>query len=548
MAGEKQAIVVVHGMGEQRPMGMMRRIVDTLWTTDKSVLNAGDRHIGPDGNKSWIVPDLKTGSHDLQRITTPPAKDGKRTDFYEFYYADVLDDAKLRNLWRWLLRIIMVRPEYVADRMVWPWSALCFLIVLIGLVAFGVVLLGLGTIFELQWWNLDGGSARLNVWETAFLGILNLGLMVWLGRLVPKLRWILRWPAYAVITLLVYHSLFGIGGVEVRSFVVGGTVLMTILTGMFFLPYLGDVAGYLGAHPDTVRRRHDVRERGLGLLRALHEDPTYDRVVIVAHSLGSVVAYDILHLLWEELGPTNENPPSERVRQALYEHDRFVRNHQSRYWNSLTVDAYQAVQANVAKAIRLSGAVENKHGEKSESYWKITDFITFGSPLSHAQFLIARGVENFEKLKEERLFPVSPPRSYNEDFGVLYTPDKLEFSAEEYAGMPIPQSSAEWALKAPRAYAHHGAVFSTVRWSNMFDEHHPLMFWQGDVLGGPVKGFTLFGRGIKEHKVHITYSKFGLDRLRLITHTRYWSNTAVSGIADHIVKFRKAVGLVSSKK
>ncbi|MGJ8527980.1 hypothetical protein [Maritalea sp.] len=546
MAGEKQAVVVVHGMGEQRPMGMMRRIVETLWTTDEAMLAPGDRNIGPDGNKSWIVPDCKTGSHDLQRITTPAAKDGKRTDFFEFYYADILDDAKLRNLWRWLWRIVTVRPAFVVDRMVWPWSALCFLIVLVGLVASGVMLLGVGTVFDLLWWNVDGGTGRFSVWETGFIGFLNVGLMVGVGRLIPKLRWILRWPSYALLAVLVYYILFSIGGVEVRSVLVGGTVLISLLTSLYFLPYLGDVAGYLGAHPDTVKKRHDVRERGLSLLRDLNADPTYDRIVIVAHSLGSVVAYDILHLLWEELGPTNENPPGEKVRQALYEHDLFVRNHQSRYWNVLTVQAYQKVQARVAEAIRLTGPVNNKLGEETQSYWKITDFVSFGSPLSHAQFLLARGVENFEKLKEERLFPVVPPRPYNEDFGALYTPDKLEFSPD-YAGMPIPQTTAEWALKAPRAYAHHGTVFSCVRWTNMFDEHNPLFFWQGDVLGGPVGGFELFGRGVLEHKVHISYSKYGVDDLRLATHTRYWTNTAQSGIADHIVKFRNAVGLLKSK-
>ena len=543
MAGEKQAIVVVHGMGEQRPMGLMRRIVETLWTSDKSVLPPGDRHATPEGNKSWIVPDCKTGSHDLQRITTPTAIDGKRTDFFEFYYADILDDSKLSNLWRWLLRIVMVRPEFVSVRMVWPWSALCFLIVLIGLVTFGVVLLAVGTIFELQWWQVDGGSARLDVYEVTFLGILNLGLMVWLGHSIPKIRWILRWPAYLVILVLVYYTLFGIGGVEVRTAVVGGTILISLLTAAFFLPYLGDVAGYLGAHPDTVRRRHDVRERGLSLLRDLHKDPTYDRIVIVAHSLGSVVAYDILHLMWEELGPTNENPPSDRVRQALYEHDLFVRNHRSRFWNALTVEAYQAVQTKVAEAIRRTGSVADKHGKITGAYWKITDFVTFGSPLSHAQFLIARGVENFEKLKEERLLPVAPPRTYNEDYGVLYTPDKLEFS-EQTAGLPIPESPAEWALKAQRAYAHHGAVFSTVKWTNMYDEHHPLFFWQGDVLGGPVSGIEHFGRGIREHNVKISYSKFRFKNLRLITHTLYWTNTLQNGISPHIQKFREAVRLV----
>lgn len=546
MAGEKQAIVVVHGMGEQRPMGMMRRIVETLWTTDKSMLPEGARHAGPDGNKSWIVPDCKTGSHDLQRITTPPAKDGKRTDFFEFYYADILGDASLSNLWRWLLRIVIVRPQFVTDRMVWPWSALCFLIVLIGLVSFGVVLLGLGTFFDLNWQALEGGTARFNFIEVFLLGIVSLGLMVGVGRFAPKLRWILRWPAYGLIAALVYYTLFGIGGVEVRSMVVGGTVFLTILTGMFFLPYLGDVAGYLGAHPDTVARRHSVRERGLSLLRDLHEDPTYDRIVIVAHSLGSVVAYDILHLLWEELGPTNENPPSDRVRRALFEHDMFVRNHKSKFWNSLTVKAYQTVQGKVADAIRKSGGVEDKGGEKSTSYWKITDFITFGSPLSHAQFLMARGTENLEKLKEERLFPVVPPRPYDEDFGVLYTTDKPEFTTNT-SHLPVPETPSQWAVIAPKAFAHHGAVFSAVKWTNMYDEAHPLFMWQGDVLGGPVSGLEMFGRGVLDHKVEIKYEKFGFQDLRLITHTRYWSNTVETGVADHIVKFRDAVGLIRKR-
>lgn len=214
MAREKQAVVVVHGMGEQRPMGMMRHIVDALWTTDEDVLEKGSPHKSPDGNMSWIVPDCKTGSHDLQRITTPAAKDGKRTDFFEFYYADILDDAKLYNLWRWLLRIVMVRPEFVTARMTWPWSALCFLIVLIGAVSFGVVLLAIGTVFDLDWWRLDGGSAQLNVWEISLLGATVLGLMVGIGRASKQFRWILRWPAYGVLLTLVYYTLFGIGALQ----------------------------------------------------------------------------------------------------------------------------------------------------------------------------------------------------------------------------------------------------------------------------------------------------------------------------------------------
>ncbi len=171
-----------------------------------------------------------------------------------------------------------------------------------------------------------------------------------------------------------------------------------------FSAYLGDVAGYLGAHPDTVAGRHLVRDRGLQLLRRLHEDPAYERIVIVAHSLGSVVAYDILHLLWEELGPTNENPPGKQVRQALANYDHLVLELNQKYgikrWSDQDLQRYCAAQSNVSDAIRAQGTVPRKDGRKSNAYWKITDFITAGSPLSHAQFLLARGAVNFGKLKK----------------------------------------------------------------------------------------------------------------------------------------------------
>ncbi|MCS6760071.1 MAG: hypothetical protein MO852_14930 [Candidatus Devosia euplotis] len=34
------------------------------------------------------------------------------------------------------------------------------------------------------------------------------------------------------------------------------------------------------------------------------DSPLYDRIVIVGHSLGIIVGYDILQLFWEKHGPT----------------------------------------------------------------------------------------------------------------------------------------------------------------------------------------------------------------------------------------------------
>lgn len=544
MTRKKQAVVVVHGMGEQRPMGTMRTIVDALWTTDDSIALNDPQNRDEDGNKSWIVPDIKTGSHDLQRITTPGMQDGCRTDFFEFYYADILDNAKLKNLWRWLMRVIKVRPEYVLERMVWPWTALCFLVVLILWVMFSVLFLGVATQFGIDFWSEAAKQARLSVPGVIFLGVVCLVLMILVAARINSLRWLLRWPSYALIGLVTYYLIFLTEDLTLRTLVVSFTILLSIATSLIFLPYLGDVAGYLGAHPDTVAGRHLVRDRGLQLLRRLHEDPAYERIVIVAHSLGSVVAYDILHLLWEELGPTNENPPGKKVRQALADHDHLVLELNEKYgiqrWSDADLARYCAAQSNVSDAIRAQGAVPRKDGRKSNAYWKITDFITAGSPLSHAQFLLARGAVNFGKLKKERLFPTAPPQVFNDDFGVLYSNDPIDFAAEK----PIPKTRTEWAVDAKNAYAHHGAVFSAVRWTNFYDEHNPFFFWQGDVLGGPLRGAGRFGQGILDQNVKITYERFG-SKSRFVTHTLYWTDTEPKKdrVSRNVQLMRDAVNL-----
>jgi hypothetical protein len=87
----KQAVVVVHGMGEQWPMSTLRGFVEGVWTRDPKVVEAAGHS---NGAKTWISPDERTGSHELRRIVTayvfhsPKAEKVKiRTDFYELYWA-----------------------------------------------------------------------------------------------------------------------------------------------------------------------------------------------------------------------------------------------------------------------------------------------------------------------------------------------------------------------------------------------------------------------------------------------------------------------------
>ena len=87
--------------------------------------------------------------------------------------------------------------------------------------------------------------------------------------------------------------------------------VLYLLSKLFFLEALldvvGDAARYLDVAPKNVARRYDILRGGIGLLQKLHEEHDenergikyrYGRVVLVGHSLGSVIAYDILRHYW----------------------------------------------------------------------------------------------------------------------------------------------------------------------------------------------------------------------------------------------------------
>src|SRR5215813_7993104 len=63
---DMQAVVVIHGMGEQRPMDTIKAFVKAVWETD-TVITANDL---PHPSQVWSKPDVRTGSLELRRITT----------------------------------------------------------------------------------------------------------------------------------------------------------------------------------------------------------------------------------------------------------------------------------------------------------------------------------------------------------------------------------------------------------------------------------------------------------------------------------------------
>src|SRR5262249_35018026 len=75
------------------------------------------------------------------------------------------------------------------------------------------------------------------------------------------------------------------------------TALLGAATHLFVVPYFGRVVRYTRAKPENIAARKDIRERGLALLAELHKGES-ERIIIVGHSLGSIVAYELISYFW----------------------------------------------------------------------------------------------------------------------------------------------------------------------------------------------------------------------------------------------------------
>lgn len=500
----RQAIVIVHGQGQQRPMGTIRDFVDTLWRFNPQ--------LGPipvDGRPIWIVPDDKGGLYDLQRVTTPDHS-GRRTDFFELYYADLLDETPIRNLWRWVQRLLWVDPADVTPRMRWPWSMMW----LLSLLALGLlfwVLLSIPTLLHGSWTD---AFASPHAWiAVTAIGVALVVLL--LPRFFDGFDWLKAVPVSVVFAAIVLA--FGI--IYFETPVIWGAAALGYLgyfAWNYLLPLFGDAASYLSAHTETVRSRQAVRERGLRLLRALHDDPQFDRVIVVAHSLGTVLAFDLLQILWHSVGPTKENPPGPEGLAALQAVETFATSTPVP-WGRAQVDRYQALQWAAYHRLRLQPPRRAAgRAPAKPAGWKISDFVTFGSPLGNAQFLVADGRKDFLRMKQGRLVPTAPPQPYDIQIGPGF-------------------------IDTGRGVTHHAAVFSTVRWTNLYDSFHPLMPLLGDLISAPVAGAEGFGEGMLDQDVKVM-RKGQLGRL--FTHDHYWREPNPGWVppSPHVTALRDAVG------
>lgn len=278
--------------------------------------------------------------------------------------------------------------------------------------------------------------------------------------------------------------------VTVPRWVTGGLgAAFAWLSGPIVERIIGDAARYLNPAPTNVGRRQQIRAKGVELIERLH-DAGYERIIVVGHSLGSVIGYDVLTHAWA-LHNSSVEPRAHPLLDALEAEVAA---------GPVEVDAYQRDQRRALDELQDHGLT-----------WRVTDFVTLGSPLTYADILLASDAGQLAERQADREYPTCPP--VLEDGHFSYPPDQVG--------------------RKP----HHAAVFGLTRWTNLFFPARLLVF--GDLVGGPLR--PVFGTGVDDVRVTTR------QRLGLLTHTLYWSIPDGSVTAPHLTALRRAVRLVEGE-
>ena len=447
--GPRQAVVLIHGIGEQRPMGTLRAFVDAM-------LEPRTFH---------SKPDTVSDSYELRRIKLRRVQGGDgrpevnvdwpETDFYEYYWAHQMHGTTVGHIVNWL-RLLMWRGAKSA----WNCELFC-----------------LPYPARLKW--LVGAA-----WLIALLALVVVVLFA-------------VWPPAALLSTTVAVVLL-----ILLKRVVAPTV------GTALLDVAGDAARYLDVSPKNVARRYDIIRGGVDMLKTLHKEADtaasngpvmyrYGRIVLVGHSLGSVIAYDLLRHYWAEINGGievspeclaaiecfdggNEMPEGSKImtHQCLAG----FREDQSEGWRR--VNSWWLGRRSVP------GIEATKAGR---GRWLVTDLITIGSPLAYAPLLLADGAADLKQKQRLRELPTCPPdrsREVNKGRFVVKLSDELERFIDYHI-------------------IGHQAPFAITRWTNLC--------FSNDPVGGKLA--PAFLNGIEDHELDPKSCCW------LSSHVSYWKTT-----------------------
>lgn len=232
----RTAVVIVHGMGEIRPMETFDAFVRTAL---HPVDGRWDYHPHPAE---------VTETYEARRYVAPGP-----VDFFEYHWPFLMTADKYAGVASTALRLFLRRPGNVPDALVGIWRRV-WIVVLAALLLIPILFLS--------------GYA------------LNSDVPAWIIGLTVSAVVLIFW--------------FGLYRMLARA-------LVNKKTAPLF-----DSARYLDPSPPSYAARRAVRGGLVDLLRDLHQEG-YTRIVVVAHGIGTYIAYDALTLFWSQLHK-QENP------------------------------------------------------------------------------------------------------------------------------------------------------------------------------------------------------------------------------------------------
>jgi hypothetical protein len=461
MTAKKQAVVVVHGIGEQQPMQTIRDFVEAVWKDDDNLENP----------QFWNKPSTVSNSFEQRRLTTdtPLLKSNQtpvrsRIDFYEYYWAHHTVGSNWQHVTDWAKTLVLCPPWKYKNhpksiQRLWYFTWAIFLLVVISLITFGLCFKHINEPAS-QWW-------------------------LWL-----------------------------IGGTEAAMVFFMGWVQLRLTE------YLGDVARYVRAEPENISIRQAIREGGIDLLERIHQTGDYDRIILVGHSLGSIISYDLLNHLWARHNKF-KNPQNDNKATALSAQSIVLLNQLQQLATECGTPNFKQQQYRTLQQQLFSQLCQ----DAPAGNWLISDFISLGSPLTYADFLLFDNEEQFRQRKLDREYPTSPP-----------VPDNRHFYYSE----------------AGQYFLHHAAVFAPVRWTNLYMQHR--RFYKGDIISGPVSRLFSYQNATNPEDIQAPtdIGNTPIQEIELpwrdiyngFCHTRYWEKSSTKpGVPSHLQQLRKALSI-----
>ncbi|MBX3329223.1 MAG: hypothetical protein KF722_02390 [Nitrospira sp.] len=435
-----QAVVLIHGIGEQKPMSTLRSFV-------KAVLPPAEN--GREQYRS--KPDRMSELFELRRLTSTGRSS---THFYEYYWAYHVEGTTWWHLFQWFTGLLFRRPS-------------------------------------------DVPSGLKTIWGFTWMALIGIVISIPLGYMAA---------IYTAVTTLPHFSFVWIVGM----------ILLLTLQG-FILYWVGDAARYLSPSPENIALRQKVRSEGVRLLRRLHRSHEYERIIVVGHSLGSVIGYDIITRLWLDYHQSSSfKSRLTSISELLdaHQHPQPIIGHELPRKGKALVSDENGNALGDFRIAQLDGWKEQRYYRNP---WRISDFVTIGSPLVHAMLLLASSSKDFNDRKQQRELLTCPPVSDNKGYGYTDAPIALPHSDKKYSPHML----------------HHAAVFGVTRWSNLYFPAFGGLF--GDFIGGPLR--PVLGPGIRDIPVRSNSWR----RFTPLTHTDYWETNRLSGQAASVPGCRDAL-------